>query len=337
MIEASILFITYQHEEFVAEAIKSALSQDYPDLEIVICDDASNDRTLEILRSELRYCPSHINVVESHSRQNVGLHYNFNRGLSLCSGEVVIAMSGDDVSLPGRVSAVVREFETNKDTMVVVHNWQLIDKDGRDIKGESCKHTKAKRYSYGEVLKCIYARSPVCGATAAYRRVLFDLFGEMLKGDHGEDNCFWFRGLLLGKVKYLPEKMVKWRSHETNLSNWSSEQDCPESRCKHLKWLKRHNFIPQYSKDIETAVEKGVINPSRAHDLLQLVIEDYESKRLRRYSLTAAPWKLWIGSAIRLRKCSRGTKFYRKIITYYLKLKVFKSYRERKYWSKRFG
>jgi glycosyltransferase involved in cell wall biosynthesis len=335
--KASIIFITYCHEKFVADAIQSAMAQDYENLEIVVCDDASPDRTLEILNAELKACPPHINIVEAHSARNSGLHANFNRGLSRCTGDVIIAMSGDDVSLPNRVSQVVNEFDSNKNTMVVIHNWTQIDEKGTIIDGQSCKYDKERSFTFGNRVKCMYARSPVCGASASYRRILYDIFGEMIRGDHGEDNCFWFRGLLLGSIKYLPEPMVQWRSHASNLSNWSQGEDCEKNRRKHLQWLKRHNFIPQYSRDLKVAIEKKLITEERGLCLMRLVLEDFESKRLRRYSLSSAPWKLWIGSAMRLRRCSRETRFYRKLFTYYLKLRISKSYRERKYWKKRFG
>lgn len=337
MIKASIIFITYCHERFVAEAIRSALNQDYPVLEIIVCDDASSDNTLAILQEELKNCPPHITVVEAHSVRNSGLHATFTRALHHCAGDVIIAMSGDDISLSGRVSQVVEEFEKKDDTMVVVHNWQLIDKNGQDIEDGGCKYGRRKRFRYSDNLKCIYARSPVCGASAAYRRILFDVFGDVIAGDHGEDNCFWFRGLLLGYVCYLPDKMVKWRAHANNLSNWSQALDDHKNRLKHLVWLKRHNFTPQYSRDLKIAVEHNLVSAERARDLMDLVTEDFESKRLRRYSLTAAPWKLWLASAMRLRKCSKGVKFYRKLISYYFRLKVSSSYRERKYWRKRLG
>lgn len=336
MTKASIIFITYRHEKFVADAIKSAMAQDYENLEIVVCDDASPDRTLEVLNAELENCPPHIKIVEAHSSRNSGLHVNFNRGLRHCTGDVIIAMSGDDISLPNRVSQVVNEFDSNKDTMVVIHNWTQIDEQGNIIDGQTCKYDKEKSFAFGNSVKCMYAHSPVCGASAAYRRILFDIFGEMIRGDHGEDICFWFRGLLLGSVKYLPEPMVQWRSHASNLSNWSQSEDCPENRRKHLRWLKRHNFIPQYSRDLKRAVEKKIITEERCRQLMLLVLEDFESKRLRRYSLSSAPWKLWIGSAMRLRRCSRKVRFYRKFFTFFLKLRISKSYCERKYWRKRF-
>ncbi len=63
--KASILFVAYNQRRFVAEAIRSAMAQDYRDLELVVCDDASSDDTRAVLEAELRNCPSHISVVRA--------------------------------------------------------------------------------------------------------------------------------------------------------------------------------------------------------------------------------------------------------------------------------
>ena len=133
--KASLLFITYNHARFVAEAIRSAMAQDYSDLELVVCDDASTDDTRKILEAELTKCPQHLTQVQAHSSENVGLISNFNRGIAACSGEVVIVMSGDDISCPDRVSKIVEEFVKNPRSMLVYSNYQSIDSAGRFLAG----------------------------------------------------------------------------------------------------------------------------------------------------------------------------------------------------------
>src|SRR6478609_8800188 len=135
--KASILFITYNHGRFVAEAIRSAMAQDYPELELVVCDDASRDDTRAILDKELESCPPHITIVRAHSRENGGLIANFNRGFSACSGEIVIPIAGDDVSLPQRVSRIVSEFKASPECMLIYSNWTRIDDEGNTLPGAS--------------------------------------------------------------------------------------------------------------------------------------------------------------------------------------------------------
>ena len=190
--KASILFITYQHEKFVAESIRAAMAQDHPDLELVICDDGSSDRTRRILEEEMARCPRHIEVVWASTDENRGLHANFNGGLAACTGDVIVIMSGDDISLPHRVSKICGVFSADPECMLVCSNWLRINEAGADL-GIRGQHTKDTVFSYAGKVDRVYASAPVCGATGSYRASLRSLFPPMAKGRHGEDNCFWVR------------------------------------------------------------------------------------------------------------------------------------------------
>jgi len=50
--KVTIMIATYNQERFIGEAIESAMAQDYPNLEIVVCDDCSTDRTYEIAKQD---------------------------------------------------------------------------------------------------------------------------------------------------------------------------------------------------------------------------------------------------------------------------------------------
>ncbi|MCU0782051.1 MAG: glycosyltransferase, partial [Akkermansiaceae bacterium] len=231
------------------------MAQDYPNLEIVVCDDASPDATRRILERELESCPPHIRVVRSDSPTNVGLQTMFNRGMDACTGEVIVIMSGDDISLPERVSRMVEEFDRNPRCMVVCSDWRTIDADGVEIPGRGCHLRESGVFRYQGIIKHMYAGAPVCGAAASYRATLRDVFGPMSKGHHAEDNCYWFRGLLTGDIHYVAEPLVLWRSHTQNQSNWDRNLDTPEERAKFFHFLRKHqNFAPQWRRDLATAM-----------------------------------------------------------------------------------
>ncbi len=302
--KVSILFITYKHEKFVAAAIQSALAQDYPNLELVVCDDGSPDRTREILEQELANCPQQIQVVRAHAEKNGGLHANFNRGLAACSGEIIVVMSGDDISRPNRVSMICQEFAVDSSCMLVSSNWIQIDDSGNQT-GTRDKQNNHEIFAYSFVKKSIknsiYAGAPVCGAVAAYRACLRDLFPPMEAGRHAEDNCFWVRALLVGKIRYLAEPLVFWRSHGDNQSNWQRGIDHPVARAKHLKFLQAHqSMTQQWTRDLTHALASKLISESQHRQLQQTVQLQRERYRLLRLSVAAAPWKLWLGSVFKL-------------------------------------
>lgn len=334
-LKVSILFITYKHEKFVAAAIQAALAQDYPNLELVVCDDGSPDRTREILDQELANCRQQIEVVRVHTEKNGGFHANFNRGLAACSGEIIVAMSGDDISRPNRVSMICQEFAADPSCMLVCSNWNHLNDSGKDL-GIRIKGRASGVYSYAHTREDIYAKSPVCGAVAAYRRSLHDLFLPMEKGQHGEDNCFWFRALLIGNIHYLSESLVFWRSHGDNQSNWQRGTDHPTARAKHLKFLHAHQCMAnQWRRDLAHALATSLVTRREYQQHQQTIDLTREWSRLLRLSVIHAPWSLWWTSCYKLLRasavqgCLRQT--IRKIRKTHLPLRVSRK-QQQQYW-----
>lgn len=93
--KVSVLLITYNHEPFIAQAIESVLMQRTSfDYEIVIGEDCSTDNTREVVRS---YAQAHPDVIRPLFREHtMGLSANNMTALSVCRGEYVALLEGDD-------------------------------------------------------------------------------------------------------------------------------------------------------------------------------------------------------------------------------------------------
>lgn len=333
--KASVLLLTYKQEDFVAEAVRAAMAQDYPNIELVVCDDGSPDRTVEFIERELKNCPPHISIVRAHSKVNQGFHANANRALAACTGDVIIGLAGDDVSLPNRVSTVCKEFATDPECMLVCSNWTRIDANGKDL-GISGSLKENKVFSYATAKNKIYAHAPICGAAASYRATLWDLFPPMEAGKHGEDNCFWVRALLAGNIHYIAAPLVLWRSHEKNLSNWTPEENRGLAKAKYLRHLHAHQCMDrQWIRDVSHALETKLISRDEYQRLESIIRINRESSRLIRFSMTPAAWSLWFASVRRLFRASAkfGTlsKSVRKVLRQDLPLRLSRKLRESKY------
>jgi glycosyltransferase involved in cell wall biosynthesis len=338
--KASLLFVTYRHEAFVAEAIRSAMAQEYPQLELVVCDDGSPDRTREILEKELEDCPPHIEVVWASQKENRGFHENFNCGLKSCTGDVIVAMSGDDVSAPHRVSRICREFAADPTCMLVCSGWRKIDDTGKDL-GRRNNRQRDGVFPSSRGAQEIYAGAPICGATAAYRVQLRDLFPPMAKGPHAEDNCFWFRARLIGTIHYIAEPLVLWRTHTSNESNWERTSDTANAREKHLKFLHIHQCMaPQWRRDLSHARATDMVSKQTFEILNRSIDMKREWARLIRLSVLPAPWRLWFGSACRLLRmsseCGKEWTSLRKILRRHAPIRISRKRRE-KYWKSYFN
>jgi glycosyltransferase involved in cell wall biosynthesis len=313
--KCSILILSYNQEKYIVAAIRSAISQDYPNIEIVVCDDGSDDLTASYLEETLSLCPTHISITKAYSPKNKGLINNINHGLSLCTGDFIVLMAGDDISMPNRVSAVANEFSNNPSCMLICSNWSIIDEEGRSL-GMYSKHGKRSAFNYNNLglSKGIYAGSPVCGAASAFRRSVVDFFGPMNPGAYSEDNCYWVRAMLLGHIHFIPEVLVQWRRHDTNLHNSIKTSNKAEAINKYFKFLKSHKYCsPQWKRDINVAWERNAVSRSMKSRLLKAIQLDIERTRLRRFSLSAKPWSLWIASSRRLLALDPSIKTLRRI------------------------
>lgn len=303
MIKVSILFICYNHSKYVAEALRSVLFQEYVNYELVICDDASNDNTRAIIVDELKNCPPHVNVVWASQNTNIGLLANFNQGMAACSGDVIFAAAGDDISMLERVSTTMEVFSNNPRCMLVSSNYQKIDDTGQLLAPTSKRNVDAT-IIYGINPTEIYAGVRIPGATAAYRASLRDVFGPLNIGKHAEDGGYWVRALLAGEIHFISKPLVKYRVHGANLSNYAKVSDTSQARQRYLRVMlnKQHDWR-QYGKDISCAVNHALISDQLAHHLRAIVTRDRELIRLKRFSIAVAPWRLWLAAAWRVMGC----------------------------------
>src|SRR3982074_2174920 len=111
-----VLIETYKHEQFIAQAITSVLEQDMPmaDVEIVVVDDGSTDRTPEIVR---RLEPR----VRLIRKTNGGPASAFNAGFPECHGDIIAFLDGDDWWAPAKLRSVVEEMERDPEVGIVGH------------------------------------------------------------------------------------------------------------------------------------------------------------------------------------------------------------------------
>lgn len=98
---------TFNGERFIAEQLASIASQNPAPDEVVIADDGSTDRTLEIAASALSSVPFRVRFVGG---DHVGLRRNVERAIEACSGSVIALSDQDDVWLPGRLHAIAEAF-----------------------------------------------------------------------------------------------------------------------------------------------------------------------------------------------------------------------------------
>ena len=116
---------SYECARFIGEAIASALSQDFTDLEVVVIDDRSGDGTVEVARS---FDDPRVRVIVNE--ENIGGARNWNRVLAEARGRYVKVMGCDDVLLPGSVAAQFAVMEADPRVVISTGPREIIAEKG---------------------------------------------------------------------------------------------------------------------------------------------------------------------------------------------------------------
>lgn len=123
----SVALCTYNGEKFIKKQLDSILNQTLKVNEIVVCDDQSNDSTLAILETYKIKYPSIFKIFINEV--NLKSNKNFEKALSLTSGEYIFFSDQDDLWEPNKVAKTIHLFEKNKDIEGVFSNANLIDEN----------------------------------------------------------------------------------------------------------------------------------------------------------------------------------------------------------------
>lgn len=124
----SVCIPVHNREHLVAEAVKSALAQTVSGLEVIVVDNASTDRTWEVVNSF-----SDPRLTLCRNEANLGLFGNFNRCLELARGKYLRILCSDDRLLPGCLAQEVELMETNPGVVLLSSPGWTVDESYRRI------------------------------------------------------------------------------------------------------------------------------------------------------------------------------------------------------------
>lgn len=195
-VPASLCITCYNQERFIREAVQSAFDQTYSPLEIVISDDASTDRTAQIVQEMIAAYKGPHKVVFNRNDTNLFVAKNYEKAFKLAHGEILVTGAGDDISMPERVEKIMQAYlDSGRRATVISHGSYEIDING-NIMGEARPGTVKL----------------VRGAAIAYHCAIVKKFGDIpVSKEIHEDQIFTARALLFGDVFFLNELLVKYR------------------------------------------------------------------------------------------------------------------------------
>ena len=271
----SYILLSYNQEAWIEAAVKSALKQDYDNIEFIFSDDNSKDRTFELIKNIA--CSSSRNIILNTNEKNMKLVPHFNKALSLCSGEIIVVAAGDDISFINRVSSTVKYLNENPDVSFLSFQDQRIKDNGKLLPNDEALSQDVKFTLDDFITNGGY---PVSGASRAFRRVVYEKFGALSDSCPTEDTPYLLRCLYLGYGAVLSNPGIYYRVHDNSLSSSNG-----------LKTMKLSSIDDQYLVDFNCAVQLGVINKA---ELAKLSSWFTYMTLFRKYKISNLTGKIYI-------------------------------------------
>ena len=270
----SVIFITYNHKDYVEKALRSVLEQktSFP-FEVIVGDDHSTDGTQEILRRIAEEYPEH-EAVSASDRQvrlylreeNTGGRPTLNvyETTQRCTGKYLAYLEGDDYwTDPDKLQKQVDILESHPEYVAVTHALEMVDKDSRKITDEDILkigrlYDWSGKFTYNDycysgkwpghyatvVSRNIY-KEPACDYTILYRA-----------SDFIDDALILLFLLMQGDIYRMDEAMSAWRYiRKEGGANWNSismkrdiaKDDCYLSRTV-MQWVEKYRPLGDYSR-----------------------------------------------------------------------------------------
>lgn len=204
----SVCMATYNGEQFVREQIASILVQLSARDELVIVDDASQDRTLAIIEG---FQDERIRILKQP--KNLGVLSTFARALSEARGEFIFLADQDDIWHPNKVETVRQTFLADSNVSLVATDFSIIDGEG-NTKVES--GTSSRKFQPGVLHNVV--RNRYLGCSMAFRRWILDYCLPFPADTPMHDMWIGIVNQIIGKTGYIDQPLVSYRRHGKNAS-----------------------------------------------------------------------------------------------------------------------
>ena len=280
----SVPIVTYNSSKTIVETLDSVYNQTYPNIELIVSDDASPDNTLDVVHEWLDTHKARFTRVEVVTvPNNKGVTANYNRALKACTGEWVKDFDGDDIMLPECIQTYVDYVTKHPDTIFLFAKVQPFCGDGADrreveipLNYDFFNWSIEEQYEY-----LTFTRNEIPAPTAFYNKKAIEQFG--FQHDERipmmEDWPKWVNLLKKGvRFHFIDEPLVMYRVSEQSISNTSTPSKAyRQSLALFYLYYQHEEFC---KKDKLLAIKKYINAKKQLNDNLFWKIANREIKAI---------------------------------------------------------
>lgn len=215
----SVIIPVYNSEKFLKESLESVIHQTYSDVEIIVVNDGSTDKSLEILKQY----EDKITII---NQENMGLSEAVNAGIKKMSGNWLKWLSPDDILYPNAVEILVKEAKKLPENTILYSNWEMIDENGKKLRDfAESNYNKLDNFEFNVRLldgQQINVNTTLIPTSLFKKGCLMQNLDDITAIDY---NFFLRSGILYKMNFYLVEKtLLKYRIHSKQISHKNISQ-----------------------------------------------------------------------------------------------------------------
>ncbi|MGB9499921.1 MAG: glycosyltransferase family 2 protein [Dissulfuribacterales bacterium] len=235
----TILISTYNGERYIRETIESLKKQTYSNLEIIIVDDKSTDKTIDVLETI-------DGIIIVKNKINKGLNKSVNDALKYCKGKYLVLFGHDDIMLPDRIKKQVDFMESHNCLASFGNSYYMYgDLKSTDLLVKNLfkalLFNKIKNTFLLFMLDLQYNSNSMIARLDAVKKV--NGFETWFK-NIGE-SYLYYKIALVGQIMYQDEVLSYYRKHDSNMTyiELSSRKESYKTKIKILEmFFRNYNF-----------------------------------------------------------------------------------------------
>lgn len=283
--KVSVLMITYNHEQFIAQALDSILNQDTCfEYEIVIGEDCSTDGTREILLSYQKLHPDKIRLLLPE--KNLGMMANFIQTYAACRGDYVALLEGDDYwTSPHKLQQQADYLDNHPECAECFHNVEVVD----DRYPENNYLFSSQKTLTFYNLEDIVASNVISTCSAMFRAKHISKFPDWFMSMPMGDWPLHVLNAEKGTLAFLPETMAAYRVHDGGVWSRSSRMAILKKSLvaievinKHLEYRYRR-IVDRTKRRWERESTSLMLESREYRNALQLAVSSFSNQPTHQY------------------------------------------------------
>ena len=214
----SVCIPTYNGAKYIAQTIESILNQTFTDFEIIVSDDGSLDKTLEIVSSF-----NDPRIVRIDRLSKVGAEANWNNAVATASASLVKLVCQDDILYPQCLEVEVETMSKseNQDVSFCFHLRDFVTPNSRKLRSHRVGYLNLQKYSKTEILTKVVRSggNPIGEPMAVTMRKLSLNSAGKFRGDYVIDLDMWSKLSDQGSALFIEQHLSAFRISKTS---WTS-------------------------------------------------------------------------------------------------------------------